>query len=142
MEALEYSFEVEVMFYDTDVGGVVHNIAYLRFIEYARTKLAVQLGMKFEKMAEQSEFPVVVRTEIDYLKPAKLGDTLVVTSRLVSMERVRFYIDTVITRKNESAKLIQCHQTLAIVRMPQGKVLPAPASWRECIPPTETGKAG
>jgi acyl-CoA thioesterase FadM len=30
----------EVMFFDTDCGGVVHNIAYLRMIETARTRLA------------------------------------------------------------------------------------------------------
>ena len=29
--------EVQVMFFDTDCGGVVSNIAYLRFIEIART---------------------------------------------------------------------------------------------------------
>ncbi len=32
--------EVQVMFFDTDCGGVVSNIAYLRFIEIARTQLA------------------------------------------------------------------------------------------------------
>ena len=32
--------EVQVMFFDTDCGGVVHNIAYLRFIGTARTLLA------------------------------------------------------------------------------------------------------
>jgi acyl-CoA thioesterase FadM len=33
----------EVMFFDTDCGGVVHNIAYLRMIETARTRLATKL---------------------------------------------------------------------------------------------------
>src|SRR5438105_1673101 len=32
--------EVQVMFFDTDCAAVVHNIAYLRFIEIARTLLA------------------------------------------------------------------------------------------------------
>ena len=31
--------EVQVMFFDTDCAAVVHNIAYLRFIEVARTHL-------------------------------------------------------------------------------------------------------
>ena len=30
----------EVMFFDTDCGGVVHNLAYLRMIETCRTRLA------------------------------------------------------------------------------------------------------
>jgi len=43
--------EVQVMFFDTDCGGVVHNIAYLRFIEIARTLLAEQLGLALSEMA-------------------------------------------------------------------------------------------
>ena len=39
------------MFFDTDCGGVVHNIAYLRFIEIARTLLAEQLGLALSEMA-------------------------------------------------------------------------------------------
>ena len=35
--------QVQVMFFDTDCGGVVSNIAYLRFIEIARTLLAEEL---------------------------------------------------------------------------------------------------
>ena len=37
--------EVQVMFFDTDCAAVVHNLAYLRFIETARTLLAEQLGI-------------------------------------------------------------------------------------------------
>ena len=58
------------MFFDTDCGGVVHNIAYLRFIETARTLLAEELGMKLVEMAKTQRYPVVVRTEIDYRRAA------------------------------------------------------------------------
>ena len=44
--------EEEIMFFDTDCGGVVHNIAYLRFIETARTRLAAKLGLDLKKMSE------------------------------------------------------------------------------------------
>ncbi len=43
--------ELQVMFFDTDCGGVVHNIAYLRFVEVARTLLAEKLGLTLVKMA-------------------------------------------------------------------------------------------
>jgi len=44
--------EVQVMFFDTDCGGVVSNIAYLRFIEIARTLLAEKLGLPLADMAK------------------------------------------------------------------------------------------
>src|SRR6266508_2853397 len=81
--------QVQVMFFDTDCGGVVSNIAYLRFIEIARTLLAEELGLALTEMAENRRYPVVVRTEIDYRRAAKLGDQLVIEGRLERVERVR-----------------------------------------------------
>src|SRR2546427_7672863 len=83
--------EVQVMFFDTDCAAVVHNISYLRFIEIARTLLAEQLGMGLREMAETKQYPVVVRTEIDYKRPAMLGDKLVVDGWLETVERMRFW---------------------------------------------------
>src|SRR6266699_1797594 len=74
--------EVQVMFFDTDCGGVVSNIAYLRFIEIARTALAEELGLPLAEMAKTQRYPVVVRTEIEYRHAAKLGDRLVIESWL------------------------------------------------------------
>ena len=37
--------EFTVYFFDTDAGGVVHNLAYLRWIEAVRTDLAEKLGV-------------------------------------------------------------------------------------------------
>ena len=64
IEDLKLTTEEEVMFFDTDCGGVVHNIAYLRMIETCRTKLAGLMGMDLKTMAKTQLFPVVVRTEI------------------------------------------------------------------------------
>src|SRR3954469_15947612 len=83
--------EVQVMFFDTDCAAVVHNIAYLRFIEIARTHLAEKLGLGLAGMAAEQKYPVVVRTEIDYRRPARLGDKLVIEGWLDELERVRFW---------------------------------------------------
>ncbi len=121
----------EVMFFDTDCGGVVHNLAYLRMIETNRTKLAALLGMKLRDMAETRLFPVVVRTEIDYKKPAVLGDELVITGRLESIERVRFWCAFEMRRPSDGTLLITCRQALALVQMPQGRPVRLPEDWSE-----------
>jgi YbgC/YbaW family acyl-CoA thioester hydrolase len=119
----------EVMFFDTDIGGVVHNIAYLRMIETARTRLAAKMGMQLREMAQSQLFPVVVRTEIDYRKPATLGDELIISGRLDSVERVRFWCAFEIRRAGEETVLIHCRQSLALVQMPQGKLVRLPQDW-------------
>ena len=79
-----------VMFFDTDAGGVVHNIAYLRFIETNRSLLAEKLGWKLGEMMDLQQCPVVIRTEIDFRRPARLWDRLVVRGQLEKFERSRF----------------------------------------------------
>jgi YbgC/YbaW family acyl-CoA thioester hydrolase len=121
--------EVQVMFFDTDCAAVVHNIAYLRFIEVARTHLAEQLGLGLAQMAETQKYPVVVRTEIDYRRAAKLGDKLTIEGWLDRLERVRFWCAFKITRPADETLIAECRQMLAIIQMPEAKLLRVPDDW-------------
>ena len=121
--------EVQVMFFDTDCAAVVHNIAYLRFIEVARTLLAEELGLGLAAMAETKRYPVVVRTEIDYRRAAKLGDKLVIEGRLDRLERVRFWCAFRIVRPADETLIAECRQVLAIIQMPEAKLLRVPDDW-------------
>ena len=121
--------EVQVMFFDTDCAAVVHNIAYLRFIEIARTLLAEQLGMGLTQMAQDQRYPVVVRTEVDYRRPAKLGDKLLVEGWLDRVERVRFWCAFRITRPADGTLIAESRQMLAIIAMPSAKLLRLPEDW-------------
>ena len=123
--------EVRVMFFDTDCGGVVHNIAYLRFIEIARTLLAEELGLGLSEMAENKRYPVVVRTEIDYRKAAKLGDRLLVEGWLDELARVRFWCGFRIVRPQDDALIAECRQMLAMIEMPAAKLLRLPEEWQK-----------
>ncbi len=119
------------MFFDTDCAAVVHNIAYLRFIEIARTLLAEQLGLQLVQLGEEKKYPVVVRTEIDYRRAAKLGDHLVVDGWLDRMERVRFWCGFRITRPADETLVAECRQSLAIIEMPSAKLLRLPDDWEK-----------
>ena len=121
--------DVQVMFFDTDCGGVVHNLAYLRFVEIARTLLADQLGLPLVEMVETQKYPVVVRSEIDYRRAARLGDKLEVEGWLDQLQRVRFWCAFKITRPKDGALIAECRQTLALVEMPAAKLLSLPSDW-------------
>jgi YbgC/YbaW family acyl-CoA thioester hydrolase len=82
-------------------------------------------------MAEKQTYPVVVRTEIDYRRPAKLGDRLVIEGWLDQMERARFWCAFRITRPDDKTLIAQCRQMLALIEMPTGKVLRLPERWQE-----------
>jgi YbgC/YbaW family acyl-CoA thioester hydrolase len=130
METPTLETEVRVMFFDTDAGGVVHNIAYLRFIETNRSLLAEKMGFPLHVMLNRGDCPVVVRTEIDYRRPARLWDALVVHGELEKFERSRFWCSFTITRSPDDALLVACRQMLAVIQLPELKVRRLPAHWQ------------
>src|ERR1051326_6645720 len=123
--------EVQVMFFDTDCGGVVSNIAYLRFIEIARTLLAEELGLRLAEMAKTQIYPVVVKTEIDYRRAAKLGDKLAIEGWLDDLQRARSWCPFRISRQSAKSVIAGCRQMCALIEMPAAKLLPLPSDWEK-----------
>jgi YbgC/YbaW family acyl-CoA thioester hydrolase len=123
--------EVQVMFFDTDCGGVVSNIAYLRFIEIARTALAEELGLRLSQMDRTKQYPAVVRTEIDYRRPAKVGDYLSIEAWLDEVARARFWCAYRITRPADEILIAECRQMVALVQMPEEKIVRLPDDWNK-----------
>jgi YbgC/YbaW family acyl-CoA thioester hydrolase len=128
-ETPSIEYEYQVMFFDTDCAAVVHNLAYLRVIETARTLLAEQLGFDMPAMAQKGVFPVLLRTEVDYRRPAKLSDRLVVRGHLDAVERVRFWAQFEVTNPARDVVYVTCRQSLALIQMPEAKPMRLPADW-------------
>jgi YbgC/YbaW family acyl-CoA thioester hydrolase len=129
-----HACEVRVYYFDTDAGGVVHNVAYLRLIEEARTRLAEHLGWSLAEMAAGHEVPVVARTEIDYVRPARLADTLRITGRLVELRSSSFSLEFEVTRPADGAVIARCRQRMVSVRLATGRPVRTPLAWREKWP--------
>ena len=123
--------KVQVMFFDTDCGGVVSNIAYLRFVETARTLLAEELGLALAEMAKTQRYPVVVRTGIDYCRAAKLGDRLLIEGWLDELGRAKFWCAFRIIRPKDNVLIVKCRQSLALIEMPAAKLLRLPREWEK-----------
>ncbi|NJK91694.1 MAG: acyl-CoA thioesterase [Blastochloris sp.] len=130
----EWVSRIKVFFYDTDAAGVVHNVAYLRLIEQARSELAEHLGWKLSEMKGEGDCPVVARTEIDYLKPARLGDTLEIQAQLSRLEKVRFWIDFVLRREGDTTVLVKARQMMVTVSLGTMRPRPLRREWIERWP--------
>ena len=129
---------LEVYYFDTDAGGVVHNIAYLRMVEIARSQLAASLGWSLEEMHRTGLVPVVARTEIDYLRPARLGDKLLVTAELAGLEKIRSYMHfEIASAADPKIIFVRCIQTMVPVQLPGGRPQRVPAAWRTAYPHLE-----
>ena len=73
---------LRVYYEDTDAAGIVYYANLLRFLERGRTELLRMLGQEHSALREERNVHWVVRRcTIDYLKPARLDETIeVVTS--------------------------------------------------------------
>ncbi|MDF1752036.1 MAG: thioesterase family protein [Verrucomicrobiales bacterium] len=125
--------EEEVIFYDTDSGGVISNIAYLRYVEKARCRLFGSLGMELTSMTESGVYPTVVRTEIDYKQGGRLGDRLKVEAEIDSIEKLRIVCKFRITREVDQTILSEAVQTIVLLKLPEGKPVRPPNEWNKSI---------
>ena len=89
-ELFVYSFPVRVYFENTDAAGVVYHSEYLKFLERARTEWLRHLGFDHQALARDHRMAfIVTAATVDFLKPARLDDTLAVSVRLESLGKVR-----------------------------------------------------
>ncbi|MFI4999116.1 MAG: tol-pal system-associated acyl-CoA thioesterase [Reyranellales bacterium] len=73
----EHVLPLRIYYEDTDAAGIVYYANWLRFLERGRTELLRLLGQEHTALAaERGVNWVVRRCAIDYLKPARLDETI------------------------------------------------------------------
>ena len=101
-ELFAYSFPVRVYYENTDAGGVVYHGEYLKFLERARTEWLRHLGFDHQGLAGSHRVSLVVTAlTIDFVKPARLDDTLAVGVQLESLGKARCVFAQEIRREGE-----------------------------------------
>ena len=85
MSEEEFSFKLRVYIEDTDAGGIVYYVNYLKFMERARTEFMRSLGYGKDYIFNHDLMFVVRDVALEYLKPAGLDDELQATARLTGM---------------------------------------------------------
>jgi len=77
----EFSIDLRVYIEDTDAGGVVYYVNYLKFMERARTEYLRSLGFPKPALLSDELITVVASANIDYKKSAVLDDALIVSAK-------------------------------------------------------------
>jgi len=89
----EFSYQARVYYEHTDAGGVVYHGKYVNFFDQARTEWIRSHGLQQSIMREQANVLLVVRAmNIDYLRPAKLDDVLMISCRILEHSAVKMII--------------------------------------------------
>jgi len=132
-EGLEHHFVLRVYFEDTDLSGVVYHANYLRFMERARSDMLALAGIDQRAAHEAGEGAYALReTNIRYRAPARLGDELVVVSKLVQLRPAAVDIHQRVMR---DVTIVAEAEIEAVFVAPSGRPRRQPAAWMERFAP-------
>lgn len=82
----EFSLPLRVYIEDTDAGGIVYYVNYLKFMERCRTEFMRSLGYGKNFIFNEDLMFVVREVAVQYLSPANLDDELVATARICQLQ--------------------------------------------------------
>jgi len=94
-----FTWRTRVYWEDTDGGGVVYYANYLKFMERARTEWLRSMGHSQSELASQYGYVfAVAEVKVNYRKPARLDDELLITCVPVPEGRVSIRFEQTISR--------------------------------------------
>ncbi|MBZ5756990.1 tol-pal system-associated acyl-CoA thioesterase [Pseudomonas sp. S5(2021)] len=115
-EAKPFTHRCRVYYEDTDAGGIVYYVNYLKFMERARTERLRELGFAQSQLVDDDLLFVVHSVEARYLSPARLDDELQVSAEVVELKRASLRFHQQVRRASDDALLCEGHVWVACVR--------------------------
>jgi acyl-CoA thioester hydrolase len=76
---------LRVYWEDTDASGIVYHASYLRFFERGRSETLRLAGVAQQTLLTEATAFAVRRMTLDYARPARLDDALLVRSQLTAL---------------------------------------------------------
>lgn len=125
MEGFPVSVPMQVRFRDLDALGHVNNAVFLTYFEVAR---AAYLGRLERDWVEKGHF-ILVRAEVDFLRPILLEDPVEVGVRVVRLGRSSFDMEYLLLARGEEAARGKTVQ----VWLEGGRPVPLPSAIRKRI---------
>ncbi len=101
MKVAEYKMAVRVYIEDTDAGGIVYYVNYLKFMERARTELLRHLGFGKAAILADGKLLVVHTLNAKYVSSAYLDEQLTITAKVIKLARAAVTFEQKVWRDSE-----------------------------------------
>ncbi len=124
-----FRLTLRIYYEDTDAGGIVYHARYLAFADRARTEALREAGVPHSEMARDHGVVFVVRrAEMDYLRPARLDDELVVVTGPWEMRAASVVVQQRFEVRDQTIATLKVD--LATIRTSDGRPVQIPERWR------------
>jgi acyl-CoA thioester hydrolase len=122
---------LRIYYEDTDAAGIVYYANWLRFLERGRTELLRLLGQEHSALRDERGVNWVVRRcAIDYLKPARLDETIEVVTTCGELRGAS--LDMVQEARRDGALLVHAELIVACTNT-DGRPVRLPLQAREAL---------
>ncbi|MCC5883651.1 MAG: tol-pal system-associated acyl-CoA thioesterase [Halomonas sp.] len=118
----EFQLPLRVYIEDTDAGGIVYYVNYLKYMERARSEWLRHHGFTQRELLDAGVQLVVHRLECRYAKPARLDDQLCATAAIESSGRCRLSFCQSVQRSGEPL----CEARVDIACLDASRLKPRP----------------
>lgn len=125
-----FDFPQRIYFEDTDAGGVVYHAQYIKFLERARTEWLRHLGFNNSDLERRYKMLFIVsEVAAEFVKPARLDDSVVISVAIENLGRVRCTFQQEIRRDDEL--LVKARVVVASVSADSFKPIEIPPDVRK-----------
>jgi acyl-CoA thioester hydrolase len=143
---LPHIIDLTVEATDIDAYNHVNNAVYVTWCDRSAWEHSAALGLPIERCLELDRGMAVVRTVIQYLRPALLGDVVHVATWIVPVEsRLRVRRRFQIQRTRDAAVLARAEIEYVCIELSSGRPTRWPTEFRERYvsqPEVEAASAG
>jgi 4-hydroxybenzoyl-CoA thioesterase/acyl-CoA thioester hydrolase len=115
-----FTMPIRVYMEDTDAGGIVYYVNYLKFMERARSEWLREQGFNQQVLLNEGTQLVVYRLACHYAKPARLDDTLDIAAEVSAIGRCWMTFEQKATRHGE----LLCNATVEIACLDAKRLRP------------------
>lgn len=116
-----FGIPLRVYIEDTDAGGIVYYVNYLKYMERCRTEFLRSLGYHKPAILDGGLLLVVHAAQINYRRPARLDDQLYVTAQIEKLARTYIEFKQGVLRGEE----LLCEGTIRIACVDATTMKPA-----------------
>ncbi|GHC26966.1 tol-pal system-associated acyl-CoA thioesterase [Aidingimonas halophila] len=119
----QFQWPVTVYIEDTDAGGIVYYVNYLKYMERARSEWLRRYDVTQQALLQTGIQLVVHRLDCRYVKPARLDEQLQVSVSVESATSCRLCFHQEVTRRGEG--ICDARVDIACIDAARGK----PTRW-------------
>jgi acyl-CoA thioester hydrolase len=126
-----FEHRLRVRYHETDQQGIVYHARYLEYLDVAMTEYFRHLGWDYKRLVKEGCDPSIVRTTVNFVRPASFEDQISIRVRPVRVGNSSFTLSYEITNGQDGEPLLVAETVYVNFDAATRRSIPLPSSVRE-----------